>query len=120
MEALLVEHDPAESGLEAPLFMEHRFGRRFRCGTAVRVSAGTALAGRGRLVNVSLSGAYLQTALDLPLYASVEVAKDGDGAVRLLASVVRKDATGVGIEWCETPSCSICRTFGCSKHCEVL
>jgi len=50
----------------------------------------------------------------------VEVAKDGDGAVRLLASVVRKDATGVGIEWCETPSCSICRTFGCSKHCEVL
>ena len=104
-----------------PVFMEHRFGQRLRCGTAVQLSAGAGLAGPGRLVNVSLSGAYLETPLDLPLFATVEISKavDRDGAVNRLASVVRKDRGGVGVEWCETPTRSICEIFGCTKHCEV-
>jgi hypothetical protein len=104
-----------------PLGMEHRFGQRFRCGTAVRVSSGSSLTGRGRLVNVSLSGAFLETALDLPLLATISIARDGNCRrdVELLASVVRKDACGVGVEWCENLSSSICEIFGCSKRCEV-
>jgi len=105
----------------APMRMEHRFGQRFRCGSAVRVSSGSSLTGRGRLVNVSLSGAFLETALDLPLLATISIARDGNCPrdVELLASVVRKDSRGVGVEWCENLSRSICEIFGCSKRCEV-
>jgi hypothetical protein len=103
-----------------PPFMEHRFGRRFRCGTVVRLSLGGAFAGRGRLANVSLSGARLETGLELPLYATIEIARDdGERSVELRASVVRRDAYGAGIEWCETPSRPICGIFGCRKCCEA-
>jgi hypothetical protein len=103
------------------LFMEHRFGRRFRCGTAVRLSAESGATGDGRLANVSLSGAYVQTAVDLPLFALVAiVAARDERTVERRACVVRKDATGVGVEWCETPTRPICEIFGCTRHCEVL
>jgi hypothetical protein len=103
------------------LFMEHRFGRRFRCGTAVKVSADSGTAGAGRLANVSLSGAYVQTELDLPLFALIDLVAVRDGrTVERRACVVRKDATGVGLEWCETPTRSICDIFGCTRHCEVI
>jgi hypothetical protein len=111
---------PGRGATRDPLSMEHRFGQRFRCGNQVRLSAGD-LAGGGRLSNVSLSGAYLETALDLPLFATVEISGHGEHgkAVRLSASVVRKDAGGAGVEWCETPGRSICSIFGCTRHCEV-
>jgi hypothetical protein len=126
MEAVLTE-DAFDADLPgdppvAPLYMEHRFGQRFRCGTTVRLSAGDGITGQGRLANVSLSGAYLETSLPLPLFATVEVASEtgGRAGVELLGSVVRKDARGVGIEWCETPACSICEIFGCGKRCEAV
>jgi len=51
----------------------------------------------------------------------VEIVGNGEHgkAVELRASVVRKGAGGVGIEWCETPARSICRIFGCTRHCEI-
>ena len=100
--------------------MEHRFGRRYACGAPVRISAADEIAGGGRLVNVSMSGAYLQTALDLPLYALVslvKVRKDDHTPVELMASVVRRDNGGVGVEWCETPARSICHVLGCPHPC---
>jgi hypothetical protein len=99
--------------------MEHRFGRRYTCGTRVALSAGVGLVGDGRLRNVSLSGAYVETTLDLPLSATVAIEKicDGQRGIDLLAWVVRKDAEGVGIEWCETPARSICQTMGCARPC---
>jgi hypothetical protein len=102
-----------------PHTMEHRFGRRFTCGTNVTVSAGAGIAGGGRLLNVSLSGAYIQTTVDLPLFGLVAVEKacGPERAVDLFASVVRKDADGVGVEWCETPARSICQTLGCARPC---
>ena len=122
MEAILVDDRPGSPGAAPALFMEHRFGRRFRCGTTVRLSAGAGVTGRGRLTNVSLSGAYLETSLPLPLFATVEIRSDAgrDTPVELVASVVRRDARGVGVEWCETPSRSICEIFGCTKRCEVV
>lgn len=102
-----------------PHTMEHRFGRRFPCGTHVTVSAGAGIAGGGRLLNVSLSGAYIQTVVDLPLFGLVVVKKAcaDERAIDLFASVVRKDARGVGVEWCETPARSICQTLGCARPC---
>jgi len=103
------------------VFMEHRFGQRFRCGTAVLVSAGDGVTGGGRLANVSLSGAYVETAVDLPLFALIVVAAEhGDRKVEMHACVVRKDSRGVGVEWSETPARPICRIFGCTKQCEVV
>jgi hypothetical protein len=99
--------------------MEHRFGHRHPCGTRVRMSAGDGITGGGRLLNVSLSGAYVQTALDLPLFGIVAIEKihEGSDGVELLAMVVRKDPDGAGVEWCETPGCSICQALGCAQPC---
>lgn len=102
-----------------PHAMDHRFGRRIPCGTPVAISAGTVILGAGRLRNVSLSGAFVETALDLPPFSQIAIEKQCEGGrdIQLLASVVRKDADGVGIEWCETPSRSICLTLGCPRPC---
>jgi PilZ domain-containing protein len=99
--------------------MDHRFGRRYSCGTRVTISAGEGIAASGRMLNVSLSGAFVQTALDLPLFSVVAIKKNCEGAngVELHAMVVRKDTGGVGVEWCESLDCSICRTFGCAQPC---
>jgi hypothetical protein len=101
--------------------MEHRFGNRLPCGTQVTVSAGAGVVGAGRMVNVSLSGAYVETAVDLPLFSPVAIEKlcGGGRGISLRACVVRKDADGVGIEWCETPSRSICVTLGCPRPCRT-
>ena len=124
MEAILNDAFDTDLAVDppiAPLYMEHRFGQRFRCGTVVGLSASNGISGRGRLVNVSLSGAYLETSLRLPLFATVEVRSEANGRAGAArsGSVVRKDAGGVGIEWCETPVCSICEIFGCGKRCEL-
>jgi hypothetical protein len=62
--------------------------------------------GTGRLVDVSLTGAYLETQMTLRALAFVYLESadrnlaDGIGK-RIAASVVRHDARGVGLEWCE-------------------
>jgi hypothetical protein len=99
--------------------MEHRFGRRYSCGEGVRVAAGEGVAGIGRFLNVSMSGAYIESALDFPHFALVSITRSPvDGAaVELRASVVRRDAGGFAVEWCETPAGSICHLLGCSTPC---
>jgi hypothetical protein len=103
--------------------MEHRWGVRRPCRARVCVSAGSAIAGLGRLANVSMSGAFLETALPLPLFSQIAVAvlrADGSKhAVELTATVVRATRDGVGIEWCETPEGSICQLMGCAMDCRA-
>lgn len=102
-------------------FMEHRWGSRRPCRAHVCVSAGGGIAGTGRLRNVSTSGAFLETALPLPLFGQVAVAilRD-DGAVHTIeftATVVRREADGYGIEWTDATAGPICRTLGCTIDC---
>jgi hypothetical protein len=101
--------------------MEHRWGQRKPCRARVCASAGAGVAGSARLRDVSISGAFLETALPLPLFAQIAVAiLSHDGAthaVEFTASVVRAERGGVGIEWCEPVSGSICRALGCTMHC---
>jgi hypothetical protein len=101
--------------------MEHRFGRRYHCGSPVRLSAGDGLDADARLSNVSLSGACIQTTLELPPFCLVSLTKtvDDGSTVELLASVVRSDARGVGVEWSETPVRSICQLLGCPRPCHA-
>jgi hypothetical protein len=104
-----------------PAGMEHRWGVRRPCRARVCVSAGAAVAGMGRLANVSMSGALLETAVPLPLFSQIAVSVlSADGhkhAVERMATVVRIANGGVGIEWCETAEGSICQLMGCAMEC---
>lgn len=100
--------------------MEHRWGRRIACDAPVGVSAAGVPIGSGTLRNVSMSGAFMETALALPLYAhiSLKVLRDEPRVEReISASVVRVARDGVGVEWCETPAGSICALLGCQTRC---
>jgi hypothetical protein len=86
--------------------MDHRWGRRLPTDVAVQVIAKSGARGTGRMANVSLTGAYLETQMTLrPLslvYLEAADRKLADGiGKRIAASVVRHDARGVGLEWCE-------------------
>jgi len=101
--------------------MEHRWGHRKPCRARVCVSAGAGVAGTARIRDVSISGAFLETSLPLPLFSQIAVAVlRGDGSahpIEFTAAVVRTAADGVGIEWCEPVAGSICRLLGCELRC---
>lgn len=86
--------------------MEHRWGRRQPTDVAVHLIAKPGVAGFGRVLNVSLTGAYLETRVPLRLLAIVYLgpaaaASASDSGRSIAASVVRRDARGVGLEWCD-------------------
>jgi hypothetical protein len=92
--------------------MENRRGRRDNTDVAVRFVAMPSIIGTGRVTNISLSGAFMETTCKLPLKAVVyiegldsgkERGKHG-GAKRLVATVVRRCTAGVGLEWCAQQS----------------
>lgn len=81
-----------------------RFGSRVPLALAVRLSAGAGTAGRGTIRNASISGALIETPLDLPLHTNLLVTlsipgKESPASHSLAACVVRIDPAGVGIEW---------------------
>jgi hypothetical protein len=101
--------------------MEHRWGIRRACRARVRVSAAGGLSGVGSLRNISISGAFLETALPLPQFAELALeVLHGDGTkhqVEFPAVVVRHASDGVGIEWCDPSPGRICRKLGCGVEC---
>jgi hypothetical protein len=89
--------------------MEHRWGSRKAIDVPVRFIALPALIGTGRITNVSMTGAFLETRAALRplvlLYVEmIHLSQDAGRRKRLSASVVRRTETGVGIEWCEPAS----------------
>jgi hypothetical protein len=73
----------------------------------VQFFAGPGTIGTGRLVNISSTGAFMETTTPLrplcivnlaPLGLPVGESKSGSMA----ASVVRQNSRGVGLEWCES------------------
>jgi hypothetical protein len=84
--------------------MDHRWGRRQPTDVAVQVIAKSGARGTGRMANVSLTGAYLETQMSLRPLALVYLQsadRNLAGGKRIAASVVRCDARGVGLEWFE-------------------
>jgi hypothetical protein len=94
--------------------MEHRWGRRIDCGASVQLSVGDGVGGAGRLRNVSTSGAFVETALELHLLTRIVIRLRD---VEILAAVARIGRDGVGVEWCETPARAICPILGCTHPC---
>jgi hypothetical protein len=89
-----------------------RFGGRLPFDLPVRLSTDGRALGRGIIRNASLSGALIETALDLPLHTNlvVKLTIPGNGAPsprELAACVVRVDPAGVGIEWRDMASVDV-------------
>jgi hypothetical protein len=107
-----------------PFLMEHRWGQRWPCRANVRLVAGPGIGGAGRVRDVSASGAFIETSLELPVYARVGLLVLGNEsathAAEIAASVVRVARDGIGVEWCETPAGSICARLGCATRCAIL
>ena len=88
--------------------MEQRRGLRHDTDVAVRFVALPATIGTGRVTNISLTGAFMETTSKLPLKSMIyieglETLKErGKHAPRnrLAATVVRRCSAGVGLEWC--------------------
>jgi hypothetical protein len=87
--------------------MEHRWGSREATDVAVRFLVFPSQIGAGRVLNISVSGAFLETTLTPRrmslVYLEPVVWSPSQGrAKRIVGSVVRADSTGVGLEWCES------------------
>ena len=81
-----------------------RFGLRAPLKVAVQVCVDGRTVGQGRIRDASISGAFIQTALELPLHTNLVVTLSLPGekvptARSLSACVVRIDPDGVGVEW---------------------
>jgi PilZ domain len=117
MEQSVTTESPGKS---QPFFMEHRWGQRIPCQAHVRLSASDGISGAGRVRDVSSSGAFIETTLELPVYARVALLVLGNESatrvVEITASVARVGRGGIGVEWCETPAGSICRALGCATR----
>jgi hypothetical protein len=111
-------------GIQPPLFMEHRWGQRMPCRARVRLAAGPGIDGAGRVRDISSSGAFIETALELPVHTRLNLFVLGNESaarvVEFAAHVVRVDRDGVGVEWCDSPEGSICGAVGCRIRCANL
>jgi hypothetical protein len=86
--------------------MEHRWGERVVVDIPVQVSAPPLMIGLGRVLNLSISGAWISGNFDLPPLARAIVIFDlGIGgqqeALPLACYVARVRAGGMGVEWRE-------------------
>jgi hypothetical protein len=89
-----------------------RFGQRRALEAPVGLAVDGRPLGRGMIRNASISGALIETALDLPLHTNLLVILTiPDGNARSLrglsACVVRVDVDGVGVEWRDMGSVDI-------------
>ncbi len=86
--------------------MEHRWGERVGVDVAVRITAHPFAVRRGRLVNVSVSGASITADFGLRPLSRIEVVVDTLPRARceapsIAAYVTRVSKDSIGIEWCE-------------------
>ena len=84
--------------------MEHRWGWRLRVDLTVRVGDATGKMSIARLRDVSVSGAFLETAAMLRAHTCVDVqfrTHLGSNSRPLPAHVVRTTPDGVAVEWSE-------------------
>jgi PilZ domain len=94
--------------------MEHRWGERVPINFPVRLKSHPFIKRDGRLTNLSVSGAYIETAAHLRTLGRIEVSIPAsrwtkhEGSV-ISGYVMRKYPRGFGIEWCEFAPASVSR-----------
>lgn len=98
--------NPLRRPIDPAMGMDHRWGRRQPTDIGVHFVGKAGATGTGRVLNVSVTGAYLETGVPLRLLSLVYLkpdtpVSDDDTRRCIAASVVRRDAQGVGLEWCD-------------------
>jgi len=86
--------------------MEHRCGRRSALDVPVRVHLSAGRAVEGRMLNLSLSGAWVRLESRVPALSRVVLEVDEvslrDARMHLIAGyAVRETGGGIGVEWSE-------------------
>jgi len=84
--------------------MEHRWGNRAPVSVPVKIYCASAAIGMGRVIDLSVSGAFVRTARVPQLMTQVEVCSflaSGPYLAALEGYVVRQTRFGFGIEWTE-------------------
>jgi hypothetical protein len=94
--------------------MDHRWGQRITVDLAVQLLCHPRTIAVGQLANVSVSGAFVRTAMVPALLAPVRILgflSEREGARReaIEGYVVRRERGGFGIEWFELAPAGICR-----------
>ncbi|MDP8984747.1 MAG: hypothetical protein M3N97_06810 [Pseudomonadota bacterium] len=100
--------------------MEHRWGQRRQTNVTVRFVTMPSTCGVGRLSDISSTGAFMETSVNLRLLSLLylELAEQPTGDAingRLAATVVRRSETGVGLEWCEFAA-ETTQVYACLAH----
>jgi PilZ domain len=85
--------------------MQHRCGERVGLRRPVRLRR-DGWDSAGILTNISVSGGFVRTRLQVPVMSMVRVAV---GELEVQGYVVRRTAEGVGIEWCDFAPAPICK-----------
>ena len=86
--------------------MGHRWGQRVQAAIRVKLRGRPGAIGSGCIRDLSISGTFVETGLSLPLLTRVEIDTGSQGRAsmgsrRLSGRVVRRNAIGFGVEWCE-------------------
>lgn len=92
--------------------MEHRWGQRITFEVPVILAVGGRALGRGVLRNASISGALIETSLELPVFSNLVVSllpnvNGSSPACNLEASVVRCAPGRFAVEWRDMACTSI-------------
>jgi hypothetical protein len=83
--------------------MEHRWGNRMELHAPALVQTPTGSIAHGSVRNASISGAFVETLLQLPLLSRVLLRPDCDAGEWLEACVVRVETDGAALEWLDPP-----------------
>jgi hypothetical protein len=86
--------------------MEHRWGQRFEVDILVRVHSRPYAVRTGRLIDVSMSGGYIVTGMDLRELRRLQIAlvlphRFSHATPMISAYVARRHRDGIGVEWCD-------------------
>ena len=85
--------------------LNHRWGHRLSVDIDVQLLCPPRMTGLGRLTDMSVSGAFVETDLDLPLLSAIRVLSElrngheNFESHTATAYVVRRSRAGIGIEW---------------------
>jgi PilZ domain-containing protein len=84
--------------------VEHRWGQRKSVNASVQLRTQGGIVAVGRLLNASLSGAFVQTPLKIPPLSRVLLiisAESSHNTAHIEGQVVRQTEGGMGLEWSE-------------------
>ena len=82
-------------------YMEHRWGTRIALDAPCEVKSSDGLSAIGSVRNASLSGAFVETRVTLPLLARVSLRPLSAEGEWLEGCVVRVEPRGIALEWLE-------------------